>query len=91
MVSGRGKGGSGRSGRSVEGVLDGIRKAHASLTRDVIDLPGVSGTSVGMSGGKPCLTVHVEKLGSGVVRKIPDTVGGFRVVVEESGRLKRQD
>lgn len=70
---------------------DKIRAAHASLTRDVIDLPGVSGTSVGVSGGKPCLTVHVEKRERALLGKIPNKVGGFRVVVEESGRFRRED
>lgn len=74
-----------------KGGAGGIRDAHRALTRDVIDLPGVSGISVGLSSGKPCLTVHVEKRDTKLLRKIPATLGGFEVVVEESGRLRRQD
>ena len=70
---------------------DGIRAAHDKLTRDVIDLPGVAGTSVGISSGKPCLTVHVEKKDGRLLRRIPSMVKGFPVVVEESGRFRRQD
>ena len=68
----------------------GIREAHKRLTKDVIDLPGVSGTSVGISGGQPCLTVHVDRTEARLLRKIPSKVAGFPVVVEESGRFRRQ-
>ena len=79
------------SGRGTDGGSEGIRDAHAALTRDVIDLPGVSGTSVGISHGKPCLTVHIERREARLLRKIPAKIGGFDVVVEETGRFRRED
>ena len=49
--------------------------------------PGVVGTAIGERGGKPCLKVYVleEKVGTTIPRK----AGGFPVVVEVSGRIKR--
>ena len=67
-----------------------IGKAHAKLTREVIDVPGVTGVAVGMRGGSPCLKVYVDRRGTGTDGKIPKSVLGLDVVVEETGRLRRQ-
>ncbi len=66
-----------------------IGKAHAKLTRKVIDLPGVTGVAVGTKGGRPCLKVYVEGKGSALTGKIPSAVLGLDVVVEETGRFRR--
>jgi len=49
--------------------------------------PGVTGTAIGERGGKPCLKVYVAD--RDVVKTIPRTVDGFRVVVEVTGRIRR--
>lgn len=64
----------------MKGALD-------KLTKKVIDLPGVSGTAIGLSGGKPCLKVFVDKKGRPT--KIPSSMGGHKVVVEETGSFER--
>lgn len=65
-----------------------MKSALDKLTKKVIDLPGVTGTAIGLSGGKPCLKVFVSgKRGS--PGKIPSSMGGHRVVVEETGTFKR--
>jgi len=66
-----------------------LRRAQERLTAKVIDRPGVTGVSVGVQDGKPCLTVHVEdRSRSGA---LPISVDGVPVVVEESGRFGRQE
>ncbi len=67
-----------------------VRGAHRRLTRGVIDLPGVSGTAVGMMRGRPCLTVYVEQKDRALMRRIPQEVEGFPVRVEVSGRFRRE-
>ncbi len=65
-----------------------MKSALAKLTKKVIDLPGVSGTAIGLSGGKPCLKIFVSGK-SGSAGKIPSSVDGHRVVVENTGTFKR--
>jgi len=67
-----------------------IGKAHAKLTGKVIDLPGVTGVAVGTKRGRPCLKVYVDGKRDDQPRRIPRTVLGMDVVVEETGRLRRQ-
>ena len=67
-----------------------IGKAHAKLTRKVIDLPGVTGVAVGVKRGRPCLKVYVDRKEEGGRKRIPRTVLGLDVVVEVTGRLRRQ-
>ena len=67
-----------------------IGKAHAQLTRTVIDLPGVTGVAVGLKAGRPCLKVYVDKKDGPAGKKIPKSVLGLDVVVEETGRFRRQ-
>ncbi len=67
-----------------------IGKAHAKLTRKVIDLPGVTGVAVGTKAGRPCLKVYVERKMPTLTGKIPSAVLGMDVVVEETGRFRRQ-
>lgn len=64
-----------------------LRAAQRELTAKVMGRKGVVGTAVGKDGGRPCLKVYLsdESARSGV----PRTVGGYRVVVEVSGRIER--
>ena len=67
-----------------------IERAHRSLTRRLIDVPGVAGVGVGSSGGKPCLKVFLESDDSALRRRIPSNEGGVPVRVEHSGPIRRQ-
>jgi hypothetical protein len=64
-----------------------LEAAHEELTNRVMGRPGVSGTAIGESWGKPCLVVYVTEERVGV--SLPRTVGGFRVEVKETGRFRR--
>ena len=64
-----------------------IKAAHKELTDKVMGRPGISGTAIGMSGGKPCLTVYLSDRSAG--KSVPKSVGGFPVVTEVSGSFRR--
>ena len=64
-----------------------IKAAQQALTDAVMDRDGVTGTAIGEDSGEPCLKVYVERDGAG--GELPDSVGGFPVVVEVSGSFRR--
>jgi hypothetical protein len=68
-------------------VAKDVKAAHKELTGKVMGRPGVSGTSIGERGGKPCLKVYVSDPKAG--RAVPKKVGGYAVVVEKTGVFKR--
>lgn len=65
-----------------------MKTALGKLTKAVIDRPGVTGTAIGLSGGKPCLKVYVEDLRA--AGRIPSRVDGHRVEVEETGTFNQR-
>ncbi len=65
-----------------------MKGALGKLTKAVIDRPGVTGTAIGLSGGKPCLKVYVkDRRAAG---KIPSKIDGHRVEVEVTGTFERR-
>ena len=64
-----------------------VKTAHKELTARVMGRPGVTGTAIGERGGKPCLKVYVT--GDEGRKGIPRKVGGYRVVVEKTGPIRR--
>ncbi len=64
-----------------------LKSAHKELTGKVMGRTGVSGTAIGQQGGKPCLKVYVSDSKAG--RSVPKKIGGYRVVVEKTGKFKR--
>ena len=65
-----------------------MKGALGKLTKAVIDRPGVTGTAIGLSRGKPCLKVFVkDRRAAG---KIPSRIDGHRVEVEVSGTFERR-
>ena len=63
-----------------------MKGALGKLTKAVIDRPGVTGTAIGLSKGKPCLKVFVkDRRAAG---KIPSRIDGHRVEVEVTGTFK---
>ena len=70
-------------------MSDALERAQARVTRRVIDLEGVTGTAMGLCGGKPCIKVYVEKASDSLSRRLPRSESGFPVVVEVTGRITR--
>jgi len=64
-----------------------LEAAHRKLTSSVMGQPGVTGTAIGESGGKPCLKVYVKD--ERARKALPKSVGGFRVVIEMTGSFNR--
>lgn len=66
-----------------------IEDAHRRLSRKVMGRPGVVGTAIGIAAGKPCLKVYLARSGGGEKARIPGSCGGYRVVVEKTGTIRR--
>ena len=66
-----------------------IEKAHQRLTKRVISRKGVTGTAIGLTGGKPCIKVYVNRRSDAATSRIPSSFEGFRVIVEETGTIHR--
>ncbi len=64
-----------------------MKGALGKLTKAVINRPGVTGTAIGLSRGKPCLKVYVQDRRA--AGKIPSRIDGHRVDVEVTGAFKR--
>lgn len=69
------------SGRSLEEVL----KAH---TAALLSLPGVVGAAQGECADRPCIKVYVERRTATVEQKIPGTIEGYPVRIEEAGSFR---
>ena len=65
-----------------------MKAALSRLTKAVIDRPGVTGTAIGLCKGKPCLKVYVKDRRT--AGRIPSSVDGHRVEVEETGTFGRR-
>ena len=69
------------AGETIKEVL----KKH---TTDLMSMPGVVGTGQGLCEGKPCIKVFVIEKTPDLDQKIPKTLGGYPVVIEETGPIK---
>lgn len=72
------------AGKKIEAVL----KQH---TDRLMSVNGVVGTAIGECEGKPCIKVFVAKKSPELVKKIPPTLEGFPVAIEETGEIRRLD
>jgi hypothetical protein len=66
---------------TVKAVLD----RHA---RRIVSIPSVVGIAEGEAGGKPCILVLVAEKTEQVLSRIPPELGGWPVVVVETGELR---
>jgi hypothetical protein len=69
----------------VAKAIEEVLKEHA---RELMSIPGVVGAGQGLCEGKPCIKVFVIKRTPELVQKIPDTLDGYPVVIEETGEVK---
>ena len=70
--------------KSIEQVLE----AH---TDEWMAVAGVVGTGIGHCDGEPCIRVLVSQKTHEIARRIPSTVEGFVVDVEETGEFRARD
>ncbi len=66
-------------------TIEEILKDH---TEELMSLPGVVGTAQGLCNDKPCIKVYVIEKTSELDQKIPDTLEGYKIMIEESGEIR---
>jgi len=65
--------------------IEEILKKHADK---LMSLPGVVGVAQGESKGVLCIRVFVVRETSALLKHIPNQLGGYRVIVDESGEFR---
>ena len=60
-------------------------------TDSLMHLPGVVGTAIGLCDSTPCIKVLVARSTPELRRSVPDSLDGWRVVMEETGVIRPQD
>ena len=62
-----------------------IEQVQEAYTNEWMAIPGVEGTGIGLSEGEPCIKVFSSVKPEVLHRRIPSTVEGFPVIIEETG------
>ena len=65
-----------------------IEEVLKEYTKELISIPGVVGTGQGLCDGRPCIKVYVIKETPELDQKIPRTLEGYPVVIEETGEIR---
>jgi hypothetical protein len=69
------------AGKSIKEVL-------VEQTPILMSLPGVVGTAQGLCDKKPCIVIYVIQITSDLEKKIPPTLEGYPVRIEETGEIR---
>ena len=68
------------------------KKSIEQILKDKTDkwmaVPGVVGVAIGESKGKPCIRVFTSARPQQLRAKIPPTIEGYPVIIEESGPIR---
>ena len=65
-----------------------IKKVLEEHTNELMSIKGVIGTAEGLCNGKPCIKVYVIKKTPQLTQRIPTTLEGYPVVIEETGEFR---
>ena len=65
-----------------------VEEVLTEHTKELMAIPGVVGVAQGICNDKPCLKVYVVKESPELKRKIPDTLEGYKVMIEETGEFR---
>ncbi len=68
-----------------------IEKVLQEHSDELMSLDGVVGTAIGDCDGDPCIKVYVAKMTRDLGKRIPSTLEGYPVSVEETGEFKALD
>ena len=68
-----------------------IEKVLQEHTDTLMALPGVVGTAQGECSGKPCIRVFVVKITADLLDRIPSSIEGYEVAVQDTGEIKALD
>ncbi len=69
----------------TESRLADVLKEH---TKELMALPGVVGTALGLCDHQPCIKVYVVQRTPALDQKILDRLTGYPVQIEETGRIE---
>jgi hypothetical protein len=70
---------------------DTIEQVQEQHTPDWMTIPGVVGTAIGQSKGKPCILILTGSNTEQIRKKIPATVDGYPVLVQYTGEIRALD
>ena len=65
-----------------------IKKVLEEHTNELMSIKGVIGTAEGLCNSKPCIKVYVIKKTRQLTQRIPTTLEGYPVVIEETGEFR---
>ena len=68
-----------------------IEVVQGSHTDSLMRIPGVVGTAIGLCDGTPCIKVLVVRATPELRGVIPDSLEGYRVILDETGTVRAQD
>jgi hypothetical protein len=66
-------------------TIEQVQEAH---TPEWMAVPGVEGTGIGLFRGKPCIKIFASVKAQKLQSKIPSSVDGYPVVIEETGTFR---
>jgi len=65
-----------------ERTIEQVQEEH---TDDWMAIPGVEGTAIGLFEDKPCIKIFSSRKAEELRAKIPSTIEGYPVIIEETG------
>ncbi len=65
-----------------------IEQVLSEYTDELMSIEGVVGTAIGEVDGNPCILVLVEQKTEETVKKIPEELEGYPVVISEVGEIR---
>lgn len=68
-----------------ERTIEQVQEAH---TDEWMAIPGVEGTAIGLFKGKPCINVLASVKAEKLRGKIPSSIEGYPVIIEETGAFR---
>jgi hypothetical protein len=68
-----------------------ITQALKEATPGLMKVEGVVGTAQGLCQGAPCIKIYVANKTPELLAKIPATIAGYPVAIEETGPFKALD
>ncbi len=69
-------------------TIEQVQEAH---TDEWMAISGVEGTAIGLFEGKPCIKIFTSSKSQEIRDKIPSTVEGYPVIIEETGAFRALD
>ena len=68
-----------------------IEQVQEEHTGNWLAIPGVEGTAIGLYEDKPCITIFSSIKAGQLRSKIPITIEGYPVIIEETGTFHALD